>query len=81
MSEAAGRRNVVVLGAGMIGSAVAQDLNARSDLQVHVADSRQENLDRVQSRAPVHTHLVDLGDPGLLQDLLKGCDQIGRAHV
>lgn len=74
MSEAAGRRNVVVLGAGMIGSAVAQDLNARSDLQVHVADSRQENLDRVQSRAPVRTHLVDLGDPGLLRDLLKGCD-------
>ena len=68
------QKNVVVLGAGMIGSAIAQDLAAREDLLVHVADSRQENLDRVLSRAAVRAHLVNLGDPDLLRELLKDCD-------
>lgn len=58
----------------MIGGAIAEDLAARDDLQVHIADSRQENLDRVQSRAIVRGHHVNLGDPAVLRDLLKGCD-------
>ncbi len=75
MIESSGnRKNVVVLGAGMIGSAMAQDLAAREQLQVHVADSRRENLDRVVEKAPVHAHHVDLGDPVVLKKLLKGCD-------
>jgi lysine 6-dehydrogenase len=73
MTEPSGnRKNVVVLGAGMIGAAMAQDLAAQDILQVHVADSRQENLDRVLNRAPVRTHHVDLGDPAILRGLLKG---------
>ena len=72
MSQPSGsRKNVVVLGAGMIGSAMAQDLAAQDALHVHVADSRQENLDRVLSRAAVRTHHVNLGDPAVLRELLK----------
>jgi saccharopine dehydrogenase-like NADP-dependent oxidoreductase len=75
MSEPSGnRKNVVVLGAGMIGTAIAQDLAAQDALQIHVADSRQENLDRVQGRAPVRTHHVNLSDPAVLQELVKGAD-------
>ena len=73
MSEASrGPKNVVVLGAGMVGGAIAEDLAARDDLHVHIADSRQENLDRVQSKAVVRPHHVNLGDPGVLRELLKG---------
>lgn len=75
MIEASGNQKiVVVLGAGMIGSAVAEDLASRDDLQVHVADSRQENLDRIQSRAPVRPHHVNLTDAALLRELLRGSD-------
>ena len=75
MSEPSGnRKNVVVLGAGMIGAAMAQDLATQDALRVHVADSRQENLDRVLSRAPVRTHHVNLGDPAVLRGLLKGSE-------
>jgi lysine 6-dehydrogenase len=68
------QKTVVVLGAGMIGSAITQDLSARGDLQVHVADSRQENLDRVQRNAAIRGHLVNLGEGPAVLDLLKGCD-------
>lgn len=75
MSKPSGnRKNVFVLGAGMIGTAIAQDLAAQDALQVHVADSRQENLDRVNGRAPVRTHHVNLGDPAVLRELLKDSD-------
>lgn len=75
MSEASrGPKNVIVLGAGMVGGAIAEDLAARDDLQVHIADSRQENLDRVQSKAVVRPHHVNLGDPEVLRGLLKGFD-------
>ena len=64
-------RKVVVLGAGMIGSAMAQDLAAEGGVRVHVADLRQESLDRVSSKAPVQTHRVDLANPEALRSLLK----------
>lgn len=75
MSEAPrGPKNVIVLGAGMVGGAIAEDLAAKDNLHVHVADSRQENLDRVQSKAVVRPHHVNLGDPEVLRELLKGFD-------
>ncbi|MBK5255370.1 MAG: saccharopine dehydrogenase NADP-binding domain-containing protein [Vicinamibacteria bacterium] len=67
-------KRVVVLGAGMIGSAMAQDLAAQSALEVHLADARPESLDRVQKKAVVRTHLVDLANPEALRALLKDFD-------
>jgi lysine 6-dehydrogenase len=68
------QKTVVVLGAGMIGSAIAQDLAARGDLQVHVGDSRQENLDRVQRNPSIRGHLINLSEAPAVIDLLRGCD-------
>ena len=65
-------RKVFVLGAGMIGNAIARDLAARGDLDVHVADSKPGNLERVKAKAPVETHQVDLGDPNTVRGLLEG---------
>lgn len=66
------KQPVIVLGAGMIGSAMAQDLAAAGGLEVHIADSRPETLDRVAKKIPVRTHLADLGDPEAVRALLKG---------
>jgi saccharopine dehydrogenase-like NADP-dependent oxidoreductase len=62
---------VIVLGAGMIGSAMARDLAAAGSLEVHIADSRADSLDRVRAKAPVHTHQKDLGNPETVRSLLK----------
>ncbi len=66
------KQPVIVLGAGMIGSAMAQDLAAAPGLEVHIADSRPESLERVRKKAPVEVHQVDLGNPEYLRALLKG---------
>jgi len=56
------QKKVVVLGAGMVGSAMAADLAPRSDFQVTVVDGRAEALERVQRKLGpnVHTHRADL---------------------
>ena len=56
----------------MIGSAMALDLAAVDGLEVHIADSRRESLERVSKKAPVQTHLADLGNPEAVRALLKG---------
>ncbi|MEO6403631.1 MAG: saccharopine dehydrogenase C-terminal domain-containing protein [Vicinamibacteria bacterium] len=66
-------RKVIVLGSGMIGSAIAQDL-AASGHEVHLADTRQESLARASSRFSVTTHVADLGKPELVTALVKGFD-------
>jgi len=63
------QKKVVVLGAGMVGSAMAADLAPRSDFQVTVVDGRAEALDRVQRKLGpgVRTQRADLSSPeGLL---------------
>ena len=66
------KQPVIVLGAGMIGSAMAQDLAAAGGLEVHIADLRPESLDRVAKKIPVQAHLADLGNPEAVRALLKG---------
>ncbi|HVE87878.1 MAG TPA: saccharopine dehydrogenase C-terminal domain-containing protein [Myxococcales bacterium] len=53
-------KNVVILGAGMVGSAMAADLAGRHDFQVTVADGRAEALERVQRKLGVRVARADL---------------------
>ena len=46
-----GTKKVVVLGAGMVGAAIARDLADDAGLRVDVADLRPESLERVAERA------------------------------
>jgi saccharopine dehydrogenase-like NADP-dependent oxidoreductase len=65
-------RQVVVIGAGKIGSVIA-DLLARSgDYAVTVADQSAEQLDRLMSLAPIRKAQVDVADRAALSRLLKG---------
>ncbi len=63
--------NVTVLGAGMVGSAIAADL-ARSGFDVTVADARPDALARVN--APVERVRADLGTAEAVQRAVAGAD-------
>jgi len=70
MSDSA--KKVVVLGAGMVGQAIARDLAADAGLRVDVADVRPEALERVAARAPVGTVRADLANPDAVRRLVGG---------
>jgi saccharopine dehydrogenase-like NADP-dependent oxidoreductase len=65
-------QKVVVLGAGMVGQAIARDLAADSGLRVDVADVRGEALERVAARAEVGTVRADLANPDAVRRLVGG---------
>jgi saccharopine dehydrogenase-like NADP-dependent oxidoreductase len=65
-------KKVVVLGAGMVGQAIARDLAADAGLRVDVADVRPEALARVAARAEVGTVRADLANPDAVRRLVGG---------
>ena len=68
MSEST--RKVVVLGAGMVGQAIARDLADDAGLRVDVADVRPEALEQVARRADVGTVRADLANPDAVTRLV-----------
>ncbi len=70
-------KRLVVLGAGMVGSAMARDLAEDAGLHVDVADVRSEALERVAREArSVGTRQVDLADAAALKQLVAGYDLV-----
>jgi saccharopine dehydrogenase-like NADP-dependent oxidoreductase len=69
-------KGVLVLGGGMIGSAMAMDLSRSGGLEVTVADARPEALERVASRYGVRTVLANLGRPDVVGSLVAGYDLV-----
>ncbi len=70
------RKKVLVLGAGMIGSAIARDLAADPALRVDVADARADAVARVAALAPVGRLRTDLDRPGAARRLADGYDLV-----
>ncbi|HXK11444.1 MAG TPA: saccharopine dehydrogenase C-terminal domain-containing protein [Vicinamibacteria bacterium] len=71
-----GAKRVVVLGAGMVGEAIARDLALDAGLRVDVADLRPESLERVAGRAAVGTVRADLGDADAVARLVGAYDLV-----
>lgn len=67
-------KKALILGGGMVGSAMAMDLAGESDLSVTVADVRAEAIERVRSRYGVEVVRADLGDPAAVTKLASGYD-------
>jgi saccharopine dehydrogenase-like NADP-dependent oxidoreductase len=66
----------VVLGAGMVGSAMAIDLASDPDFEVTVLDKRPDALERVAARAKVRTAIVNLGDPAAVRQAVGDFDLV-----
>jgi saccharopine dehydrogenase-like NADP-dependent oxidoreductase len=68
-------KSVIVLGAGMVGSAMARDLAPR--YRVTAADVSQSALDRLKVREPrIETKQADLRDAQVLKSLIAGHDLV-----
>lgn len=63
---------VLLLGAGKIGSAIAQYLSNSGEYGVLVADADEASLGRVEKIADVTTRQLSAGDPAALLDAMKG---------
>jgi len=62
---------VLILGGGMIGSAMALDLS-RHGVAVCVADVREETRARLAQQLEIETVAADLSNPAAIQDLVRG---------
>ena len=69
-------QRVVILGGGMIGSAIAMDLSRRGQADVTVADLRADVRERIEARYGVKTVAADLSRPEAITKLVAGYDLV-----
>ncbi|RVI38501.1 saccharopine dehydrogenase NADP-binding domain-containing protein, partial [Sinorhizobium meliloti] len=65
-------KDIVVIGAGKIGSTIARMLAHSGDYRVCVADRSAEQLQQVEKHDAVSTAVVDIADRKALVALLSG---------
>jgi saccharopine dehydrogenase-like NADP-dependent oxidoreductase len=69
-------KRAIILGGGMVGSAIAMDLKRGGDIAVTVADRRPEVLARTAAAYGVETRVADLGDPRVVREIAGGFDLV-----
>jgi saccharopine dehydrogenase-like NADP-dependent oxidoreductase len=69
-------KRMIVLGAGMIGSAMAMDLARQGRARVTVADRSAEALARIASRHGIETTQADLASPAVVESLVADHDLV-----
>jgi saccharopine dehydrogenase-like NADP-dependent oxidoreductase len=65
-------KNIVIVGAGKIGSMIAEMLLQSGDYGVTVIDRAQAQLDKLDSSLAARRVAVDIGDGAKLREVLKG---------
>ena len=70
-------KKITVLGAGMVGSAIAADLSG--DYEVTLCDLSEERLARISSKTNITTRKVDLSDNEHLREAVAGADIVAGA--
>src|SRR3954451_23101757 len=72
-------RNVLLLGAGKIGGAIAALLGHGRDFAVRVGDEHPAALDRLRGLPNVEPMRVDVSDPRALRRAMSGIDDVVSA--
>ena len=67
---------IVVLGAGMVGSAIAEDLAQERGMTVMVVDRSQQALEKVKTKATVKGIRANLQDKGIVSSLVAHSDLV-----
>ena len=70
------KQRVVILGGGMIGSAMAMDISRRGQAEVTVADLRADVRERIESLYGVKTVAADLSRPEAITELVAPYDLV-----
>ncbi|MDY0094647.1 MAG: saccharopine dehydrogenase C-terminal domain-containing protein [Candidatus Vecturithrix sp.] len=66
--------NIVVLGAGMVGSAIAIDLCREH--QVTLSDLSKQRLEALKTQHPLQIKAADLSKKATIQDIIQGADLV-----
>src|SRR3954471_15678600 len=64
----------IVLGGGMVGSAIARDLSSEPGWEVTVADVRPGTLERLKAQFGLRGLQADLGDPTAVKRVVRDYD-------
>jgi lysine 6-dehydrogenase len=67
---------IVVLGAGMVGSAIAEDLAHEQGMSVKVVDRSQKALEKVKAKAKVKGIQANLQDKGIISSIVADSDLV-----
>ena len=67
---------IVVLGAGMVGSAIAEDLAQEPGMSVMVVDRRQHALEKVKAKTKVKVIHANLQDKGSISSIVADSDLV-----
>lgn len=67
---------VIILGCGQVGATIAKDLAKSDELDVTVADVRDDALAALVRHASVATTIADLSKPGEIRDIVRGFDLV-----
>jgi lysine 6-dehydrogenase len=67
---------IVVLGAGMVGSAIAEDLAQEQGMSVKVVDRSQKALEKVKAKATVEGIQANLQDKGIISSIVADSDLV-----
>lgn len=70
------KKKIVVLGAGLVGSAIVYDLAHEGEFQVTAADINPSALKKVSGIPGVVTEQADLADPKMIEALSKDADLV-----
>jgi lysine 6-dehydrogenase len=65
---------ITILGAGIVGSAIAKDLGQDAEFRVTAVDLSQQALDRLEAEAPVRGVRADLRVPERVASAVVDCD-------
>src|SRR5579859_7667725 len=65
-------KDIVIVGAGKIGSMIAELLAGSGDYSVTVIDRSQQQLDRLETASAVKKLVLDISQQNALRDALKG---------
>ncbi|MBU0716654.1 MAG: saccharopine dehydrogenase NADP-binding domain-containing protein [Planctomycetes bacterium] len=70
------KKNVTVLGCGMVGATLARDLASSNDLLVTSVDLNESSLGRLSGTAGIRTRQADLADPLVVQAVIADADVV-----
>lgn len=70
------RMKIIVLGAGLVGSAIVKDLAGEDEYEILAVDFNQEALDKLNTESAVSTKQSDLSEKGCVASLVKDFDLV-----
>lgn len=70
------KKKIIILGAGLVGSAIVFDLARKEEFQINAVDIDPTALKKISEIPGVHTEQADISKPEIIQSLVKDADLV-----